>query len=300
MKALVTGASGFIGSHLLEALVDRGDTVMAFVRREKSISRDIRGAVRIIEGDIGDAASVNAATQGCEVIFHLAVALRPESSAEDTDAMRTDAKGMKNICDAAIAAGVKKILFASTSAVYGTAHQEDDVTEDVPVSPVTAYAQSKRENELKLFDLWKEYGLGSVSMRFFNIYGPQQDARMVIPRFLACAKKGEALTINGDGTQVRDFVFAHDAVRAIVLLAEKSTGAEIVNVASGKETSVNDLATMIKTITNSSSEIIHQQLPPERKGIDVMRRVGSTATLQTITGYRPETTLEEGLRALSV
>ena len=295
MRVLVTGATGFIGRHLVRALMERGDAVTVFVRESKNIP----AGVTVIQGDIGDGKSLEQAAEGCEVIFHLAVVLRPDSSADAAEA-KLDAEGMKNICDAAVARGIKKIIFASTSAVYGDAHQDEDVTEDLPASPVTIYAQSKREAEVKLAALWKEHGIGSVSMRLFNIYGPGQDARMVIPRFVQNAKKGEPLVINGDGTQIRDFVFVRDAVQAMILLAEKSAGAEIVNIASGRGTSINDLAKTIKTITQSSSEIVHRALPAERKGIDVARRVGSTTKLQKISGYCPEMTVEEGLRVCAI
>lgn len=300
MRILVTGGAGFIGSHVVEELCKRGDEVVVLdlLLHGNKIPREILPSVRVVQGDVCDRDLVFALSEGCAHVYHLAALLGVEVvSKNEKKAMDIEMAGIRNVCDAAIAAGVQKILYTSTSAVYGDMNEMEDVSEDMPVNPKSSYAVSKRHNEFYLNTVFKEHGIPSASMRIFNVYGPRQDARMVIPRFFEKAMGNEPLVVYDDGAQTRDFTYVKDVVRSMLLLADAVTRDEIFNIAYGKEMSIKELAQAITAITGSSSPVEFQALPAGRQGYEVMRRIGSAGKLETFTGYRPKTTVQEGLKA---
>jgi UDP-glucose 4-epimerase len=185
-------------------------------------------------------------------------------------------------------------MYASTSGIYGHSAIENALTEDVLVDPRTSYAMAKRYNEIYLASHHEEKGLNVISLRFFNVYGKNQDNRMVVPRFFEQAVENDAITVFGTGRQTRDFTYIDDTVEACVRLID-TNGCHIVNIANEAEWCITDLAERIKHITSSKSEIIYLEAPKKRYDYEVERRVGSSDKLLSLTGFKPMTSLDEGL-----
>lgn len=300
-KVLVTGGAGFIGSNMVERLVRDGHEVVVLdnLLRGNKLSPEILSNVRLVEKDIRDMDAVLNAAKGCDVIVHYAAVLGVDVVAENPiETMEVEAIGMMNLVRAAFAYDVSKMLYASTSGVYGHSKIEKKVTEADPVDPVTSYAIAKRYNEIYLEGLHQEHGFESVSLRFFNVYGKNQDTRMVIPRFIEQALAGKDITVFDDGTQTRDFTYIDDTVEACIQLMEKSKGADVFNVANSNEMQIIDLAHAIKRVTGSNSPIVNIPSPGKRKDFEVARRYGSSAKLTAATGFTPNTNLDDGLSAI--
>jgi UDP-glucose 4-epimerase len=188
-------------------------------------------------------------------------------------------------------------MYASTSGIYGHSAFENVLTEEVLVDPRTSYAMAKRYNEIYLASHHEEKGINVVSLRFFNVYGYNQDNRMVVPRFFEQALANEPLTVFGSGQQTRDFTYIDDTVEACVRLMD-AKGCHIVNIANEAEWCIEDLANMIKDITGSTSTVQYIDAPRKRYDYEVERRVGSSDKLLEMTNCKPLTTLEEGLRKI--
>jgi UDP-glucose 4-epimerase len=297
-KVLVTGGAGFIGSHIVERLIKEGNsvTVMDTLLRGNKLTKDTFNAVQFIEKDVRDEIAVNNAMKNVDVVFHLAAVLGVDVVADNpVETMEVETIGTRNIARAALRNDVQKILYASTSGIYGHSAMEQAVNEEVMVDPRTSYAMAKRYNEIYLAALNEEKGINTVSLRFFNVYGPRQDNRMVIPRFIEQAKAGNPITVFGDGKQTRDFTYIDDTTEACIRLMEKSNGAQIFNIANEKEGCIEELAATIKDMTQSNSEIKYLEAPTKRYDYEVGRRVGSSEKLKNAVGYKPDTTLAQGL-----
>lgn len=297
-KFLVTGGAGFIGSHIVERLIKEGNsvTVMDTLLRGNKLTKDTFNAVEFLEKDVRDETAVNNAMKNVDVVFHLAAVLGVDVVADNpVETMEVETIGTRNIARAALRNDVQKILYASTSGIYGHSAMEQAVNEEVMVDPRTSYAMAKRYNEIYLAALNEEKGINTVSLRFFNVYGPRQDNRMVIPRFIEQAKAGNPITVFGDGKQTRDFTYIDDTTEACIRLMEKSNGAQIFNIANEKEGCIEELAATIKQMTQSNSEIKYLEAPTKRYDYEVGRRVGSSEKLKNAVGYKPDTTLAQGL-----
>lgn len=300
-KILITGGAGFIGSHLVEHLVHSGCEVIVLdtLLRGNKIKPSTLEKITFIQDDVRNKECVIACSKGCDLIFHFAAVLGVDIVADNpVETMDTEVIGMQNICDAALMNGVKKVVYASTSGIYGHSAIEKSVTEDIIVDPRTSYAIAKRYNEIYLKAKFEEQGLNSVSLRFFNVYGENQDERMVIPRFFKQAIEDAPITVYGSGNQTRDFTYIDDTIQASLLLAEKIQGAEIFNIANEEELTIRDLAIKIKKITNSNSEIQYLDAPAKRYDFEVERRYGSSDKLFRATGFKPTTNLETGLKSI--
>lgn len=300
-KILVTGGAGFIGSHLVKRLVEEGNkvTVLDNLLRGNKLDHEIMQKANLVVGDVRNASIVDEVTKGCDQIYHFAAVLGVDVVADNpVETMDTEVIGMKNIADAAMKHGVAKIIYASTSGVYGHSAIEKSFTEEITIDPRTSYAIAKRYNEIYLKALFEEKGLNSVSLRFFNIYGKKQDNRMVIPRFLEQALSGEPITVYGQGKQTRDFTYVDDTVTACIKLAEKAGQAEIYNIANENELTIEELAKAIVKVTGSKSEITYIEAPKKRYDYEVERRYGSSDKLFKTIGYKPTTKLEDGLKAI--
>jgi UDP-glucose 4-epimerase len=185
-KILITGGAGFIGSHLTRHLLNQGNEIVVLdnLLRGNKIDKDVLNKIEFIYGDVRDVDVVKKASKNCDYIYHLAAILGVDIVADNpVETMETETIGTKNIVDAAILNNVKKIIYASTSGVYGHSDIEKSVDEEVIIDPKTSYAMAKRYNEIYLKSVFEEKGIESVCLRFFNVYGPNQDDRMVIPRF---------------------------------------------------------------------------------------------------------------------
>lgn len=300
-RIFITGGAGFIGSHLVKRLVNEGhDVIVAdILLRGNKIEPEIFRKIQFHHADVRDHKLMHELSAGCDLIIHFAAVLGVDVVADNpVETMDTEVIGMRNICEAALQNGIKKIMYASTSGIYGHSAIDQTVTENIVVDPRTSYAIAKRYNEIYLAALHQEKGLQSVSLRFFNIYGPAQDNRMVIPRFIEQAKNNEAITVYGSGSQTRDFTYVDDTIEACMRLMQNIQGCEIYNVANEREIKIKDLAQTIIDITQSKSEIHFIESPSKRYDYEVGRRWGSSEKLFHATGYKPETGLKEGLERL--
>jgi nucleoside-diphosphate-sugar epimerase len=300
-KILVTGGAGFIGSHLVERLVNDGNEVVVIdnLLRGNKIPKEIFEKITFLKEDACNYSIVLNASKGCDYIFHFAAILGVDIVADNPmETMETEVISTQNVVKAALENGVKNIIYASTSGIYGHHAMEQSVSEEVMVDPKTSYAMAKRYNEIYLASLHEEKGLNAIALRFFNIYGPRQDNRMVVPRFIEQAQKNEDITVFGTGNQTRDFTYVDDAVEASVRLAINMNGFGIYNIANEAEIDIKALAETIKSVTNSKSNVVFINAPSKRYDYEVGRRYGSSEKLFNKTGFKPNTKLEDGLKLI--
>jgi UDP-glucose 4-epimerase len=297
MKILITGGAGFIGSNLAKRLVNEGHDIVVLdsLLRGNKLEKDTYSKVKFIKGDVRDLSLVTEASKNCDLIFHFAAVLGVDIVADNpVETMDVEVIGTRNVVEAAFVNNVKKIMYASTSGIYGHSAIENALTEEVLVDPRTSYAMAKRYNEIYLASHHEEKGLNVISLRFFNVYGKNQDNRMVVPRFFEQAISGEDITVFGSGNQTRDFTYIDDTVEACVQLMNVN-GCHIVNIANEAEWCITELAQKIKSITESNSKITYLEAPKKRYDYEVERRVGSSEKLHKLTNFKPMTSLGEGL-----
>jgi UDP-glucose 4-epimerase len=302
MRTLVTGGAGFIGSHLVDALVARGDAVTVVddlsSGREENLAGAARAGAVLRIADVRDAAALHAivAEAAPEAVFHLAAQIDVRVSLRDPayDA-RTNVEGTINVLEAARAAGARRVVFSSTGgAIYGeTGVLPTPETE--PALPMAAYGQSKlaAEGYLGLFE--RLYGLSSVALRFGNVYGPRQDPHGeagVIAIFCGRLREGRPATIFGDGAQTRDYIYVADLVEAI-LAAGDGDATGVVNIGTREETSVLDLVRLLAAIHGPDAP--EPQFAPARTG-EVDRSCLDPARAREVLGWTPSTPIAEGLR----
>jgi UDP-glucose 4-epimerase len=301
MKILITGGAGFIGSNLTKRLVEEGHelVVLGNLLRGNKIDKVIFEKITFIKGDVRNEDLVSHAATACDIIFHFAAVLGVDVVADQpVETMDVEVIGTRNVVLAAKKHGVKQILYASTSGIYGhSAIRDVALNEEVLVDPRTSYAMAKRFNEIYLASQYEESGMNSISLRFFNIYGHNQDTRMVVARFFEQANSQENLTVFGTGKQTRDFTYIDDTVEACIRLMHVP-GCHIVNVANETEWCIEDLAKLILEISGSESDIQFIDAPKKRYDYEVERRVGSSEKLKQLTGFKPNVPLLEGLKKI--
>lgn len=297
MRALVTGGAGFIGGHLVAALAARpGARVRVLDNLSTGRRANLTGApCDLIEGDLCDSEALRRALDGVEVVFHMAAQVSvPESMRDPERAVRVNTLGTLGLLRAAATARVRRIVFSSSCAVYGSPERMP-VAESCPVNPLSPYALTKYDGECLLRALAPGWGVEAVVLRYFNVYGPRQDPQSpyaaAVPIFTARARRGEPLTIYGDGAQTRDFIHVGDVVAAN--LAAATLPPDTYNVGSGVSVSVLALARAIARLAGGRSALVHA---PSRAG-EVRDSRADNARL-TAQGWRPARTLEEGLREL--
>lgn len=304
-RVLITGAAGFIGHHLSIAWRRRGVEVVGLDNLRTGRRENLRAIAELtgpegftfIEGSITDAATVRRAIEGCDVVHHLAAQVSvPESVERPHECVEINVGGTLNVLEAARAAGVSRVVFSSSAAVYGD-DPRSPKTEDMTPSPKSPYGITKLDGEFYLRMYAEMFGVPAVSLRYFNVFGPRQDPRSVyaaaVPIFIERAMRGDAITIFGDGEQTRDFVYVED-VCAANMLAATSSGAgrgEVFNVGQGGVITIRELAETVKRITGSSSEIAHA---PERAG-DIRHSRASIAAIRGALGFEPGTSLADGI-----
>ena len=297
-RVLVTGGAGFIGSHLVDALLSRGATVRVLDNLSNGRRENLKDArVELIEDDIRDASVCRRAATGVEYVFHqAALGSVPRSMKDPSTSIAVNVSGTANVFMAARDEKVRRVVYASSSSVYGDSRHlpKREGEEGKPLSP---YALSKAMNE-QLADVFRRCdGMELVGLRYFNVYGPRQDPdgpyAAVIPRFFKAYLSGDAPVIYGDGDQSRDFTFVSDAVAANVCGAEapaESCGAAY-NVAGGKQTTVNELARAVREAVGGGPEPRYE---PPRKG-DVMHSAADLGQSQSRLAYAPSVALADGL-----
>ena len=301
MKAVVTGGAGFIGSNLVEELLNLGCGVTVIddlsTGRIENVEEFLgHPEFEFVEGSILDMDLLKRAFANADYVFHQAAISSVQRSVENPLATNeTNITGTLNVLIAAKECGARKVIYASSCAVYGDSPVLPK-KEDVALSPKSPYAVSKLTGEYYCRVFSEVYGLKTVSLRYFNVYGPKQNPdseyAAVIPRFIARVLRGEAPVIFGDGNQTRDFVFVKDVVAANVL-AMREGARGVFNVASGERVSINQLAWMIMDITQTSLEPVHAA---PRDG-DVRDSVADISLAAQGLGYQPSFDLNQGLEA---
>jgi UDP-glucose 4-epimerase len=263
---LITGGAGFIGSHLCDALLDKGYAVRIlddFSTGRRSNLQVDHPRLELIEGDVADAGLVTQAAAGCSAVVHLAAVASVQASVEDP--VRTHQSnfiGTLNVCEAMRVHGLRRVLFASSAAVYGNNGEGESIAEDTPKAPLTPYAVDKLASEQYLDFYRRQHGLEPVVFRFFNIFGPRQDPSSpysgVISIFCERAVQGLPITIFGDGEQTRDFLYVGDLVQVMVQALEQPQVEEgAVNIGLNQATSLNQLLVALEKVVGSLPAITH-------------------------------------------
>lgn len=304
-KILVTGADGFIGSHLTEALVKKGYDVRAFVCYNSfnsygwldSIPQDIKNKIDFFPGDIRDPNGVREAMNEIDIVFHLAALIAIPFSYHSPDSyIDTNVKGTLNVIQAARDRKVKRVLVTSTSEVYGTA-QFVPITEFHPKQPQSPYSASKIGADAIADSFYRSFELPITIVRPFNTFGPRQSARAVIPTIISQLLNGAKEIKLGDTTPTRDLLFVKDTVNGFLKIAEcnELIGHEV-NIATQSEISVGDLAQQLINIINPSAKIVTDtvRLRPEKS--EVFRLFGSNEKLKSYTDWKQIYTLVDGLK----
>lgn len=294
--SLVTGGAGFIGSHLVNALVEKGDTVRVLDDLSTGHEENLQGlAVDLSVGDIRDAHFVRNVCDGVDRVFHLAASISVAASMnEPIHYYDVNLLGSINVLWAAAQAGVKRVILASSAAVYGKT--DGLVNEEMETHPLSPYADTKLAMEGAARTFTTAYGLPTVALRFFNAYGPRQSPdspyAAVIPLFIQAMARGQAAKIEGDGKQSRDFVFVEDIVQALLLASEsKQTIGGVFNVGGGRSITILELAQTLQRILPDAPPPIHVE---PRLG-DVRYSEANIKKIQAALEYRPNTDLIEGL-----
>jgi len=304
-KILVTGADGFIGSHLAEELVRQGCDVRAFVLYNCFNSwgwldhtpEKIRKSIEVVAGDIRDSYGVKKAMTGCDVVFHLAALIAiPYSYHSPETYIDTNIKGTLNVVQAAKELGTQKIIHTSTSEVYGTA-QFVPITEDHPLQGQSPYAASKIGADQIAMSFHRSFGMPVAVIRPFNTYGPRQSARAVIPTVITQIAGGENKIKLGSVHPTRDFNFIADVVKGFIAVAESDRAVgEVINIGSNYEISISDTVMMIAAIMNSKVTIESdcQRVRPQKSEVERLWAENSKA--KKITGWVPEYSGLDGLK----
>jgi UDP-glucose 4-epimerase len=296
-KVLVTGGAGFIGSHLVHGLLDRGDRVRVLDNLSTGSKANLAGLdIDFFEGDIRDAAVVQESIKDVGTVFHLAAFISVAGSMEDPLTCYDDnLNGSLNVLMQANQAGVRRVVLASSAAVYG--ESERIVAENHPLNPQSPYAASKlaMEQAAKLFS--QSFSLETVCLRFFNAYGPRQSPdspyAAAIPKFIQAMLAGEPATIHGDGRQTRDFVYVRDIVEAMLLAVDgDSKDGRVFNIAGGKSVPINELVGILQRIFPETPDPVFVS---PRQG-DLRFSEADISLAERALGYRPRIDLQEGLR----
>ena len=304
-RVLITGGAGLIGSHIADALVEAGAAEIVVFdnfsrgRRENLRSALPSGRVRVVEGDVRDREAVARAMDGAGLVFHQAAIRITQCAEEPRLAKDVLVDGTFNVLEAAVRAGVKRVVAASSASVYGLAGQFPTGEAHHPYANRTIYGAAKLFNETLLRSFNDMYGLDYVALRYFNVYGPRMDVygayTEVMIRWMEAIASGKPPVVFGDGATSMDFVHVRDIARANLLAAESSASDIVLNVGSGRETSLDELAALLLKIMGSPLSASHA---PARKVNPVTRRLAAVDEASRQIGFRAAIGLEEGLRSL--
>ncbi len=300
-RVAVTGGAGFIGHHLVAALVARGDAVTVIDDLSTGHSERLAGhgsAVRLVRGSVLDAATLDDGLQGAEVVFHLAAIASVAQSFDEPE--RVDAVnvgGTIRVVEAAARAGARRVVLASSSAVYGTSAGQP-CSEDQRPDPVSPYGAGKLAAEHYLHALGRQRGVATVALRLFNVFGPGQDPASeyaaVVPRFITAVLAGEQPVINGSGEISRDYIPVQDVVRAGLLAASPDApGGITCNVATGRRTSLFDLVALVAAAVGTEAVPL---VGPARPG-DIQHSVADVTLARVAFGFEAATPLDEAIHA---
>jgi UDP-glucose 4-epimerase len=301
-RVLITGGAGLIGSHIADQLVDHGvDEIVVldnFVRgrRENLAYARAHGNVTIVDGDLRDRALVHDVVQGVDVIFHQAAIRITQCAEEPRLALEVLVDGTFTLLEAAVAHGVKRVVAASSASVYGLAEEFPTSESHHPYDNRTLYGAAKLFNEGLLRSFHDMHGLSYVALRYFNVYGPRMDVHgvytEVLVRWLEQIVAGRPPAIFGDPGQTMDFIHVTDVARANVLAALAPIDDEVLNIGSGRETSLMELAQELLQIMDANLAVTQA---PARKVNRVSRRLADTRRAQALIGFAPQMSLTAGL-----
>jgi UDP-glucose 4-epimerase len=304
-RALITGGAGFIGSDIADRLVTEGFQEIVILdnltrgRRENLGPAMTSGRVTVIEGDIRDADLVRRAMEGIDIVFHEAAIRITQCAEEPRLAHDVLATGTFNVLEAAVSAKVKRVVYASSASIYGQAEAFPTDEKHHGYGNRTIYGATKMYGEGLLRSFYEMYGLNYVALRYFNVYGPRMDAygvyTEVMIRWMERLARGEPCLIFGDGGQTMDFVFVADVARANLRAATSTLTDEVLNVASGTETSLTQLAAALGQVMGVDRPA---EYGPARKATPVWRRLADVKKAERLIGFKAEVSLEEGLRQL--
>ena len=302
-QVLVTGAGGFIGSHLVEALVKKGARVRGFVHYNsrgdagllRLIQREILDTVEIIPGDIRDPQAVQEAVKGCSFVFHLGALISiPYSYLHPTEVAETNIIGTLNVLNACREFGVPRMVHTSTSEVYGTALRVP-IDESHPLQGQSPYSASKIGADKLVESYYCAFGLPVVTVRPFNTFGPRQSSRAVIPTIITQALVNDTILL-GNLDSKRDFTFVSDTVNGFIKAAEaQSVEGEVFNLGTGSEVTIGDLAQMIMRIVGRQVPIETDQIRLRPENSEVQRLLSDNSKARKELGWQPEFSLEKGL-----
>jgi UDP-glucose 4-epimerase len=300
MKYLVTGGAGFIGSHIATALVERGDEVRVLdnLRTGSRLNlAHLSGDIELVEGDLLNAEEVERAVEDVEVIFHeAALASVPRSVAKPLDTHAVCVTGTLNVLEAARQAGARRVVFAGSSSVYGNKQAMSKREADV-MAPLSPYAAAKMAGEAYCQSYTACFGLETVVLRYFNVFGPRQDPNgeysAVIPKFVALMLRGKRPIVFGDGQQSRDFTYVEDVVRGNLLAADSVAAVgRVFNIACGRQQSLLEL---IESINGALGTSIEPVFEAARAG-DVRESLADIAEARAVLGYEPAVSFDDGLQ----
>jgi UDP-N-acetylglucosamine/UDP-N-acetylgalactosamine 4-epimerase len=299
-NTLVTGGAGFIGSHLVRRLLAEGCSVRVldnFSSGHRSNLAGLEGEIELIEGDVQSYERVHAATRGCDVVFHqAALPSVPRSIQDPLTSTAVNSTGTLNVLLAARDEGVRRVIYASSSSVYGD-NPELPKTETMTPLPMSPYAVAKLAGEGYCRAFGRVYGLDTVALRYFNVFGPGQDPNSqyaaAVPNFITAFLDGRAPTVHGDGEQTRDFCFIDNVIDANLLAAAAGPEAvgEAFNIACGERTSLNEMLAALREQTGRQIEATHVDPRPG----DVRHSLADISKAEEMLGYKPEVKVLDGL-----
>lgn len=299
-RALVTGGAGFIGSHLVEGLLAKGYEVRVldnFATGHRDNIKHLSDKIELLEGDVCNLTTVRFALKKVDVVFHqAALPSVPRSVKNPLESNEVNIAGTLNVLLAARDEGIKRVVYASSSSVYGNTATLPKIETMTP-DPLSPYAIGKLTSELYAKSFNNLYGLSTIGLRYFNVFGPRQDPTTqyagVIAKFISCAIAGKPFPVNGDGEQTRDFTYVENVVNANILAGEANfDGAPIINIACGIRISLNQIIDMLNELTRQN---LAAQYGPDRIG-DVRHSHASLEQAQKIIGFQPKVDMLEGLR----
>ncbi len=298
MQVLITGGAGFIGTALANRLVNLGHHVRVLDDLSAGDPARLDSRVIFTRGDVRDIPKLWSLMQGVDCVYHLAARVSvPESILFPREYNDVNVGGTVSVMEAIRTVGVKRVILASSGTVYGE-QPEQPLRETMAPHPPAPYAVTKIASEYYLFTLGALYGVETVALRIFNAYGPGQPLPVsyppVIPQFLRQILGGGSVVIHGDGTQTRDFVYIDDVVQALIAAAKAPADGQIINIGSGRETSINDLVATLERVTGKSAHVLYN---PQASG-GVSRMVADLSRARKLLGYKPRVSLEDGIRRM--
>ncbi len=299
-QTLVTGGAGFIGSHIVRALLEQGNFVRVFDNFSTGRRDNLAGLnVELVEGDLRDPLAVSRAVEGVDLIFHEAAFVSvPQSMDDPLTCFEINQRGTEILLESARKAGVGRVVLASSAAVYGDSDAMP-LGEDTPLNPQSPYAVSKRVDELYAGMYTRSFGLEVVALRYFNVYGPRQRPDSMyaaaVPIFTRRLFEGKPVTIYGDGGQTRDLVYVGDIVRANLVASDHPAApGEVFNICTGDEIRVVDLVNGLMGLFPSAPAPVYA---PARSG-DIYRSVGNPRKAADVLGFHADTSLANGLKTV--